>query len=178
MSTTKREIQYIYGEKTVPLNIRVPESKKDEIDSWIKEKLKDYINPKTIEIEVVSKKVKNMKVIDPEIISNTDKLLVQVDYDITDGVPKEIYREEQKIQKKSTAKQSNDSNECGPEELPEYRVIELIPSKATEVKKGVSNLLELDGKWFTKIYTNNKWNYREYYDLTKAKLYIANNYNK
>lgn len=175
MSTTKREIQYIYGEKTVPLNIRVPESKKDEIDSWIKEKLKEYINPKTIEIEVVSKRVQNMKVIDPEIVNSTgfshDAL-----QESWKKYPGEIFVGE--TQKKSTAKQSNDSNECGPEELPEYRVIDSMPAKATEVKKGVSNLRELDGKWFTQIYAGGKFEYREYYDLTKAKLYIANNFKK
>lgn len=178
MSKTKREIQYIYGEKTVPLNIRVPESKKDEIDSWIKEKLKEYINPKTIEIEVVSKRVRNIEVVDPEIVHNTDKLVVQVDYDITDGTPKEISRKEQNCEKKSTAKQSNDSTECVPEDYYEFRVIDSIPAKATEVKKGVSNLRELDGKYFTQIYTNKEWIYRVYNDLTKAKLYIANNFKK
>lgn len=48
----KREVMMLYGEKTVQVNYRVPESKKDEIDVAIKAVLKRYENPQRIEIDV------------------------------------------------------------------------------------------------------------------------------
>lgn len=48
----KREVMMLYGEKTVQVNYRVPESKKDEIDVKIKGVLKEYENLQRVEIDV------------------------------------------------------------------------------------------------------------------------------
>lgn len=57
----KREVMMLYGEKTVQVNYRVPESKKDEIDAKIKGVLKGYENLKRVEIDVRESEQKVLK---------------------------------------------------------------------------------------------------------------------
>ena len=57
----KREVMMLYGEKTVQVNYRVPESKKDEIDAKIKGVLKEYENLQRVKIDVRESEQKVLK---------------------------------------------------------------------------------------------------------------------
>lgn len=57
----KREVMMLYGEKTVQVNYRIPESKKDEIDAKIKGVLKEYENLQRVKIDVRESEQKVLK---------------------------------------------------------------------------------------------------------------------
>lgn len=50
----KRKITLLYGEKTIQVNYRIPESKKDEIQLKFEAILKGYENPTKVEIDVLN----------------------------------------------------------------------------------------------------------------------------
>jgi hypothetical protein len=54
-----RSVLLIYGEQTETLSIRVPKSKKKEIEKLFQEILKKYENPQRVEIDVVLSQQKN-----------------------------------------------------------------------------------------------------------------------
>jgi hypothetical protein len=71
----------MYGEPTSQLNMRVPESKKAEIQKKFEEILKTYENPKRFEItygdeklKEVKKVVKPPKKIEPQVVEETEEM--------------------------------------------------------------------------------------------------------
>lgn len=68
-----RSVLLIYGEQTETLSIRVPKSKKKEIEKMFQEMLKQYENPQRVEIDVANgKSVKNQIVIPADSIKEGD----------------------------------------------------------------------------------------------------------
>ena len=75
----------MYGEPTSQLNMRVPESKKAEIQKKFEEILKTYENPKRFEITSGSEKPKDLKKppkkIEPQVVEDKEEYEADLQYD-------------------------------------------------------------------------------------------------
>jgi hypothetical protein len=78
----------MYGEPTTQLNMRVPESKKGEIQKKFEEILKGYENPKRVEVssgiekpKYVKNVEKTQKKIEPQVVEEDYEVLADLQYD-------------------------------------------------------------------------------------------------
>lgn len=78
----KRTVLLIYGEKTVQINKRIPESKRKEIEDKFNAILKEYENPQRVEIDVANgKSVKNEIVVLDNSLKEGDEISLSATFE-------------------------------------------------------------------------------------------------
>jgi len=100
MDKKTKRVTWVYGEKTKMLNVRVPESKYDEILEKVYLILKDYQNPKSVDIELKSKvilgkglmeQIREKPPIDMDYTEkDLDEAMKNVGSDVSDRVKKDL----------------------------------------------------------------------------------------
>lgn len=155
----KRSRLYVYGERTTGVSILVPESKKAEITAKFYEVLKEYENPKMLDLEKTTKSQlpKSLQ----GIKSSFD--LISEDIELTEKVVNH-YKDDSLIEFLNKTGKSESIEEMGV----------LVSSLPKDKKKIDVGLYSGSGKFYTNKIVSNELKILEWTNIESAKSYLEN----